>query len=117
MLRLVEPYITYGYPSTETISKLLYKRGYLKQDRARIPIENNEQIEKSFGKSGIICMEDLVHEIANAGPHFKECTNGLWPFKLNAPKGGFHGKRHAFIQGGDWGNREENINELIAKML
>ena len=117
MLRLIEPYVTYGYPNTESISKLIYKRGYGKEDRARIPIENNEQIEKQLGKFGIICMEDLIHEVANAGPHFKECTNYLWPFKLSPPKGGFEVKRHAFIQGGDWGNREEHINELINKML
>jgi large subunit ribosomal protein L7e len=117
MLRLIEPYVTYGYPSTETISKLIYKRGYMKEAGARIPIQSNEQIEKHLGKYGIICMEDLVHEITNCGPHFKEANNFLWPFKLNPPKGGFNVKRHSFVQGGDWGNREEYINELINKML
>ena len=78
MLRLVEPFVTYGYPSKETISKMIYKRGYAKVDGARIPIHSNELIEKSLGKHGIICMEDLVHEIANCGPHFKEANNFLW---------------------------------------
>lgn len=117
MIRLIEPYITYGYPNLETVSKLIYKRGYVKEDGARIPIQSNEQIEKHLGKHEIICAEDLIHEIANCGPHFKEASNFLWPFKLNPPKCGFHVKRHAFIQGGDWGNREEYINELINKML
>lgn len=117
MIRLIEPYITYGYPSAETISKLIYKRGYAKEDGARIPIQSNEQIEKHLGKHGIICMEDLVHEITTCGPHFKEANNFLWPFKLSPPKGGFSAKRHSFIQGGDWGNREEYVNELINKML
>ena len=117
MLRLVEPYVTYGYPNVETISKLIYKRGYGKEDGARIPIQSNEFIEKHLGKQGITCAEDLIHEIAYAGPNFKEASNFLWPFKLNPPKRGFSVKRHAFIQGGDWGNREECINELITKML
>jgi large subunit ribosomal protein L7e len=78
MLRLVEPYITYGYPSKESVSKLIYKRGYFKEDGARIPIQNNEQIEKHLGKYGIICIEDLIHEIANCGPHFKQANNFLW---------------------------------------
>ena len=78
MLRLVEPYVTYGYPSKETISKLIYKRGFVKENGARIPIQTNEQIEKHLGKFGIICMEDLIHEITECGPHFKEANNFLW---------------------------------------
>jgi large subunit ribosomal protein L7e len=78
LLRLVEPYVTYGYPSNEIISKLIYKRGYGKVNGSRIPLQNNEVIEKCLGKYGIICMEDLVHEIITAGPHFKEANSFLW---------------------------------------
>ena len=28
MLRLVEPYIAWGYPNRRTVSQLIYKRGY-----------------------------------------------------------------------------------------
>merc|ERR1711976_1035663 len=28
MLRLVEPYVTYGYPNLKTVRELIYKRGY-----------------------------------------------------------------------------------------
>ena len=28
MLRLVEPYITWGYPNRKSVSQLIYKRGY-----------------------------------------------------------------------------------------
>ena len=117
LLRVCEPYIMYGYPTYETISKLVYKRGYLKEKHSRIPISNNEQIEKKLGKYGIMCVEDLIHEVATCGAHFKEASNFLWPFKLNPPKGGMDAKRHHFIQGGDWGNREEKINDLISKMI
>lgn len=30
MLRIAQPYITYGYPSLKTIRDLLYKRGFVK---------------------------------------------------------------------------------------
>lgn len=30
MLRIAQPYITYGYPSLKTIRNLLYKRGFVK---------------------------------------------------------------------------------------
>jgi large subunit ribosomal protein L7e len=42
----------------------------------------------------------------------------LWPFKLSSPNGGFEIKRHQYAQGfGAMGNREEDINKLIAKMM
>ena len=41
----------------------------------------------------------------------------LWAFKMNNPVGGFSRIRHHFVEGGDAGNREEYINELIRRML
>ncbi len=40
-----------------------------------------------LGKYGIICVEDLIHEIFTVGPHFKQASNFLWPVKLSAPRG------------------------------
>ena len=31
----------------------------------RTPITSNDLIEKSLGKFGIICVEDLIHEVTN----------------------------------------------------
>merc|ERR1719273_3121480 len=36
MIRMVEPYITYGYPTRDTVRKLIYKRGSGKVNRSRI---------------------------------------------------------------------------------
>lgn len=71
---------------------------------------------QALGKFGIICVEDLIHEIATVGPHFKEANNFLWPFKLKAPLGGLKKKRNHYVEGGDAGNRENYINELIRRM-
>ena len=117
MLRRVEPYITYGYPSRETIRRLVLKRGYGKVNKQRIPLESNNTIESVLGKHGISTVEDLVNEIYTVGPHFKEANNFLWPFKLRSPRGGFRAKRHAFQMRGDWGNREQYINQLLNRML
>jgi len=117
MLRKVEPYVTYGYPSRSTISKLVYKRGYVRVGRSRIPITDNLIIEQSLGKFGITCTEDLIEELYQCGPHFKEANNFLWSFKLNNPKGGWNNKNHPYQKDGDWGNREEQINQLVDRML
>lgn len=117
MVRYVEPLITYGYPTRSTVHKLIYGKGYGKVNRSRIAINDNSVIESVLGKFGITCMEDLIHEIWTVGPHFKEANNFLWPFKLSSPLRGFEKKRHDFHSGGAWGNREELVNELIARMM
>jgi len=45
MLKKVEPFVTFGYPSLKTIKDLIYKRGFLKINKSRIPISNNAIIE------------------------------------------------------------------------
>ncbi|CAN4076439.1 unnamed protein product [Withania somnifera] len=116
MLHRVEPYVTYGYPNLKSVRELIYKRGYGKVDKQRIALTDNSVIEQVLGKYGIICMEDLIHEIMTVGPHFKEANNFLWPFQLKAPLGGLKKKRNHYVEGGDAGNRENFINELIRRM-
>ena len=117
MLRLVEPYITYGPPSLRTISELVYKRGFGKVDKQRIPLADNKVIADTLGKYDIVCVEDLIHELHTVGPHFKEAANFLWPFKLSSPNGGYSKKGTHYTEGGDHGNREEKINALVRRML
>ena len=117
MLRLVEPYIAYGYPNLKTVRELVYKRGYAKLNGQRVPIVDNEQIERVLGKFGILSVEDLIHEIYTVGPHFKQAANFLWPFKLNSPTGGFSKKLRHFNEGGDYGNHEDLIGELVNRMI
>jgi len=118
MLKQVQPYVTYGYPSLKTVRDLVYKRGFGKVNKCRIPLNDNALISDNLGEFGIHGMEDIVHEVFTVGPNFKQVTNFLWPFKLSAPRGGFTVKRHGYceIRGGTWGNREEMINELISRM-
>lgn len=117
MLRLVEPYVTYGYPNLKTIRDLVYKRGYGKVNGERIALTDNEIIEQNLGKYGIICIEDIVHELYTCGPHFKQVSNFLWPFKLSAPRGGMKAKALHYNEGGDAGLREEMINEFVRRMI
>merc|ERR1719482_1304333 len=100
MLRLVEPYVAYGYPNVKSVRELIYKRGFGKVNKQRIPLTNNNIIEKVLGDKGIICMEDLIHEIITCGPEFKVANNFLFPFRLTSPKGGFRKKLEHFNEGG-----------------
>ncbi|KAJ3188511.1 60S ribosomal protein L7 [Irineochytrium annulatum] len=117
MLQWVNPYVAWGYPNLKSVRELIYKRGFAKIDKQRIPIHDNSVIEGALGKYGIICMEDLIHEIYTVGPNFREANQFLWAFNLSNPTGGFPGKKTThFIEGGESGNREHHINELIQKM-
>ncbi|EJT81135.1 60S ribosomal protein L7 [Gaeumannomyces tritici R3-111a-1] len=117
MIKVVEPWVAYGYPNLKSIKELIYKRGYGKVNKQRIALTDNSIIEENLGKYGIICVEDLIHEISTVGPNFKQASNFLWPFKLSNPNGGFRTRKFKhFIEGGDLGNREENINALIRQM-
>lgn len=123
MLRIVEPFIAYGYPNLKSVRELVYKRGYGKVKNSahsfpqRVALTDNAIIEESLGAYGIVCMEDLIHEIYTVGPNFKQVSNFLWPFYLSNPTGGFRKRKQLhFIEGGNTGNAEEKINELIRKM-
>jgi 60S ribosomal protein uL30 len=118
MLRLIEPFIAYGYPSLKTIKDLVYKRGFGKVSGQRVPLSDNAVITAALGEFGLDCVEDVVHEIATVGPHFKEASNFLWPFKLSSPKGGFKGKvLNHHNEGGACGQQGEKINLLIKRMV
>ncbi|KAL9643430.1 hypothetical protein ABK040_010045 [Willaertia magna] len=117
LLRLVEPFVAYGYPDLETVKALVYKRGFLNANGDRKPIESNVQVEELLGKHDVICIEDIVHELFTVGPKFREVNQALWPFKLQHPKGGYESIKKHFVIGGSFGNREEYINQLVKRML
>ena len=119
MLRLIEPYVTYGIPTRATIEKLVYKRGFAKINKQRVAISDNSVIQEGLSKYGINCTADLIHELVTCGPNFKQANNFLWTFKLSSPLGGFSKKTKLlhFLEGGEAGNRAEEINALVKKML
>jgi len=117
MLRIAEPYIAWGYPNQKSVRELIYKRGFGKVNKARTALTDNSIIEKALGKHNVICIEDIVHEIFTVGKNFKQVSNFLWPFKLNNPNGGWKKKANHFAEGGDFGNREEYINNLLRRMV
>merc|ERR1711944_239628 len=117
MLRICEPYITWGCPNLKSVRELIYKRGFLKVDGKRTPITSNDLVESNLGRHGMICVEDMIHEIFTVGANFKYVSNTLWPFKLNTPNGGWRKKTNHFVEGGDFGNREAKINNLLRNMV
>eukprot|EP00088_Acartia_fossae_P067629 TRINITY_DN8458_c0_g1_i1.p1 TRINITY_DN8458_c0_g1~~TRINITY_DN8458_c0_g1_i1.p1 ORF type:complete len:244 (-),score=75.79 TRINITY_DN8458_c0_g1_i1:172-903(-) len=117
MLRIIDPYVAWGTPNLKSVRELVYKRGFAKVEGKRTPLSSNDVVENALGKQGMICVEDLIHEIFTVGPNFKYASNFLWPFKLNTPTGGWRKKVNHFVEGGDFGNREDKINNLLRNMV
>jgi 60S ribosomal protein uL30 len=116
MMRIVEPFIAWGYPNLRTVKDLIYKRGFAKINGQRIPITENKIIANHFNDPGLVSIEDLIHEIYTVGPKFKEVNKFFWTFKLSNPRGGFSRKLRHYVEGGDAGNREKAMNKLIRAM-
>ncbi|KAH6794897.1 Ribosomal protein L30/L7 family protein [Perilla frutescens var. hirtella] len=116
LLQKVEPYVTYGYPNVKSVKDLIYKKGVVKVGKERIPLTDNNIVEQELGQHNIICIEDIANEIVNVGSHFKAVTSFLCPFVLNNPEKALQGKKKRFDDGGDSGNRKDQINDLLSKM-
>ena len=116
MLRLVEAIHRLRLPHLKTVRELIYKRGYGKVNTDRIALTDNAIIEQRLGRLGIVCVEDIVHEIFTVGSNFRAAANFLWPFKLSSPRGGFRNITNHVVEGGDCGNREDLLNRLVRQM-
>lgn len=82
-LHSVEPWVVYGPLPSSMIQDLLVRRGHARLAEERIPLSDNTIIEQALGSEhNILCVEDMVHEIATVGPAFDAIQAFLWPFQL-----------------------------------
>lgn len=116
-LTLVSSFVIFGTPDARTARDLIYKRGFGRVNRERVPLTDNTVIEEALSSQNIICMEDIVHEVTTVGPNFKAAARFLWPFKLNRPAGTL--ARNALHESelGKPGFRTEGFSELLQKMM
>lgn len=81
-------------------------------------MSSNTQIEEIFRNSGIICIEDVVHEVFTCGANFDKVSKALYPFVLPNPKDGWIGKKGlGFQKGGIAGFRGDQLNEFLRSIL
>lgn len=116
MIRIVEPFVTYGYPTLKTVKDLVYKRGVVLINGELKSITSNELIEEHLGESNIICLEDIVHELFTVGENFAKVNKFLCPFKLSPPKVIEGTKKVTVRETPKPGNRKDEINQFIESM-
>jgi large subunit ribosomal protein L7e len=87
LLKLISPYTVIGQPSLQSVRQLVQKRATVtvEQDgeKKQIKLNDNNLVEEKLGDEGIICIEDIVHEIVALGENFKKVTYFLDPLVLN----------------------------------
>uniref|UniRef100_A0A8C4QS61 Ribosomal protein L7-like 1 n=1 Tax=Eptatretus burgeri TaxID=7764 RepID=A0A8C4QS61_EPTBU len=116
LLRRVEPYITWGYPNLKSVRELILKRGRTMVKGRSTPLSDNSLVEEKLGKCGIICLEDVIHEVFSLGPHFKVSSLFLHPFMLPVARHSRRNRTRQALETGHCGDRGSAINELIRKL-
>lgn len=113
MLKVAEPWITWGDIDVETLSQLIAKRGRLVGDK---PI-TDEWVRQALKLGGI---RELAEKLVAGEIHYHKLEPlGVKPFfRLTPPKGGFKGRIKRMIgDHGELGYRGSKINELVLRMI
>nr|XP_006990902.1 60S ribosomal protein L7-like 1 isoform X1 [Peromyscus maniculatus bairdii] len=116
MLRTVEPYVTWGFPNLKSVRELILKRGQARINNKTVALTDNTVIEEHLGRFGVICLEDLIHEIAFPGEHFQEISSFLCPFHLSVARHATKNRVGFLKEMGSPGYRGERINQLIRQL-
>ncbi|CBZ56202.1 putative ribosomal protein L7 [Neospora caninum Liverpool] len=112
-LRLLDPFVFYGYPTYATLRKLFLTRGCLRiNEKESTPLTDNAKVEEHLGAYGMLCVEDVVQELWKGGGHFDDIKQHLCAFQLSNLKKveGLYARRNEF------GNMREAINTKIWKI-
>uniref|UniRef100_A0A2K6BJJ9 Large ribosomal subunit protein uL30 n=1 Tax=Macaca nemestrina TaxID=9545 RepID=A0A2K6BJJ9_MACNE len=115
MLHTVETYVTWAFPNLKSVRELIFKRGQAKVKNKIIPLTDNTVIEEHLGKFGVICLEDLIHEIACPGKHF-QISWFLSPFHLSVAHHATKDRVGFLKEMGTPGYRGEHINQLSRQL-
>ena len=112
----MEPYVTWGFPNLKSVRELILKLGQAKVKNKIIPLTDNTVIEEHLGKFGVICLEDLIHEIAFPGKNFQVISGFLSPFQLSVAHHATKNRVGFLKEVGSPGYRAERINQLIRQL-
>ena len=103
MLQKIKDYVTFGAISKETFEKMLFKWGRIEGDKKVTPEYLKEK-------------KATAEELLNGKKKFKE-VGIKQPFRLHPPTKGLNSIKKPFSMKGDLGNRGQEINKLLERMI
>lgn len=110
MLQKVKEMVTWGPIKPEVLEELLRKRGELVGGKS----VTNEVIKKS---SSYKTVEEFAEAVCEGDGELSEVEQLKKVLRLPPPKKGYNPTRRSFQHGGAVGNRGEEINDLISRMM
>eukprot|EP00801_Mesodinium_rubrum_P008845 Mrub_08875.p1 GENE.Mrub_08875~~Mrub_08875.p1 ORF type:complete len:247 (+),score=33.52 Mrub_08875:91-741(+) len=120
-LLTIQNYITFGYISRKYLKDLLFKRGnyYDSSSDKLCTINDNEIIEQYLGQYDIICLEDIIDELFKLRKNVDKVLGFIANFKLDMPEHHYLKNDYTkmYQHGGEYGDRKEDINKLLEKIL
>lgn len=92
-LKGLDAYVAYGFISNKSVVELVHRRASTKLEGGVVtPLSDNLTVEKALGDKGILCLNDLSHEIYTVGENFDAAKDMLCTFSLSAPVGHYEKK-------------------------
>ncbi len=110
MVRKVKDYVTWGPIDIETATVLVKERGQLKGRKAL-----DEKALKDLGKYK--SFEDLGKALADGDATWSKMDGTVRVFRLHPPRKGYEGIKRTFNMGGALGDRGQDINVLLQRMM
>jgi 60S ribosomal protein uL30 len=91
-LKALDAYLAYGYVSKKSVEELVHRRAFIINEGVKVALRDNVMVENKLSKKGMICLDDMSHEIYTLGSEYDAAKNLLCTFKLSAPVGGYEKK-------------------------
>lgn len=110
MLRKVKDYVTWGPIDAETATLLVKERGRLV---GRKPVDD----DALKGLSEFKTHEEMGKAIAEGEVNWSKMDGTVRVFRLHPPRKGLEGIKRSYASGGALGDRGEDINALIQRMV
>ncbi len=110
MLLKVKDYVTWGPIDAETASTLVKERGRLTGGH---PLD--DKALKDLGKYK--SFEDLGKALASGDVNWSKMDGTVRVFRLHPPRKGYEGIKRSYKVGGALGDRGDEINVLIQRMM
>lgn len=117
-LKGLDTYLSYGYISPNSVHQLIHRRAFTNINGITRPLTDNLTIEQYLGNKGILCTNDLCHEIHSIGTYYQDAINILNSFHLSAPLGKFEKEiLHQYDEIEKHGGFTNNLDEFLGKVL
>ncbi|KAL2900574.1 60S ribosomal protein L7 [Bienertia sinuspersici] len=100
----------------KSVRDLIFKTGLEKLEKERVPLIDSNDIKQALGSMVFYVLRTWSMKVILLVHIYEDATRFLWPFSLSKPECEFLGMKNTFKNVGDSRNREEHINDLIAKM-